>query len=99
MAELQYKGNESVRDASEDLIMISESLRPKESLREATISFLLLKQFHYGNRTRAFETYKYICTNLGEKDKRLEYTIDMLEKTDSHTYDWECRELCRFYNI
>jgi len=99
MAELQFRGEENVKDASEDLIMISESLRPGESLREATISFMLIKKFNYGERASTFETYKYICTTIGDKENRLEYTQNMLEKISDFTYNTECAKLCRFYNI
>jgi|GEM_PF-5108414 len=99
MAELQFRGEESVRDASEDLIMISENLRPKESLREAAISFMLLKCFHYGDRASAIEAYKYICTVIGDNDKRLEYTQNMLQNMSSTTYQMETYKLRDFYNI
>ncbi|MGV8120519.1 MAG: hypothetical protein AB2L14_12230 [Candidatus Xenobiia bacterium LiM19] len=99
MAELQFRGKESVSDASLDLIMISESLRPKESLREAAISFMLLKCFHYGDRASAIEAYKYICTVIGDNDKRLEYTQNMLQNMSSTTYQMETYKLRDFYNI
>jgi len=99
MAELQFRGKESVSDASLDLIMISESLRPEESLREAAISFMLLKCFHYGDRASAIEAYKYICTVIGDNDKRLEYTQNMLQNMSSTTYQMETYKLRDFYNI
>lgn len=45
LAELQFMGNESIQNASDDLMMISESLRPQDSLGDAVKSFIFTKHF------------------------------------------------------
>jgi len=92
LAELKFKGEESVNEASEDLIMISESLRQGDSLSEAVNSFLLIKHYHYDDRDSAIETYKFITTTIEEKDNRRSYTNKVLYDMNPDRFEMRCRD-------
>ncbi|MHC9541751.1 MAG: cell envelope integrity protein TolA [Vulcanimicrobiota bacterium] len=92
LAVLKFKGEESVNEASEDLIMISESLRQGESLSEAVNSFLVAKRYHYDDRDSAIKTYKFVSTTIGEKDNRRSYTNKVLYDMRPDTFIDRCRD-------